>query len=96
MQARLDRVMELAARHVARRSSRRSFLGTFAMVLALSGLYGVLSDLVARRTREIGIRLAMGASRARLVRQLLTPLTAFHTAKECAFSIHGYLNIIEV
>ena len=33
MQARLDRVMELAARHVARRSSRRSFLGTFAMVL---------------------------------------------------------------
>ena len=33
MQARLDRLMELASRSVARRSSRRSFLGTFAMAI---------------------------------------------------------------
>jgi methylamine dehydrogenase light chain len=33
MQARLDRLMELASRSVARRSSRRSFLGSFAMAI---------------------------------------------------------------
>ena len=45
--------------------------GALALVLVSLGIYGVLSFLVSRRTQEIGIRVALGATQADVIRQIV-------------------------
>lgn len=48
-----------------------SIFGIMALLLAATGLYGVLSYGVARRTNEIGIRMALGAGKGRVIQMIL-------------------------
>jgi predicted permease len=48
-----------------------AFFGVLALALVCVGLYGVLSYAVARRSREIGIRMAVGARRGAIVSMVL-------------------------
>jgi predicted permease len=53
--------------------------GLLALVLACIGLYGLLAYSVVRQTKEIGIRMALGAQRARVITHILSGATRLTT-----------------
>lgn len=91
------RTMEdVAARSVAARRWSAVLLGAFALValaLAAVGIYGVMTHLVASRTSEIGIRLALGARPGGVLRQTLTE-GLLHTGGGLALGILSSLALM--
>ena len=66
--------------------------GFLGLVLAVIGLYGLLAYTVARRTSEIGIRMALGADRRRVVAMVMKQaatlvLAGLAIGAPCAFAL---------
>lgn len=66
-----DEVMQETIRRERMFASLSTAFGSLSLFLVCVGLYGVMSNTVVRRTHEIGIRMALGARRSKVIRMVM-------------------------
>jgi ABC-type antimicrobial peptide transport system permease subunit len=64
--------------------------GVIALMLAAIGIFGVMANLVGERTREIGVRLALGARREDVLRMILRRASWLTGTGVCAGLVMAY------
>jgi len=74
-----------------------SLFGTLALLLAAVGIYGVISYTVGLRTREVGIRMALGAERVAIMKMILRDVLmllagGLATGYLCAITLTRFLS----
>jgi putative ABC transport system permease protein len=67
----MDEIIGQAAVDTSFEATLLAVFAALSLILAAVGLFGVLSFLVAQRTTEIGVRIALGAGRGRVLRLML-------------------------
>lgn len=67
----LDRLVDQSLADRRQATELLAVVAGLALLLALTAIYGVVAHMVAQRTRELGIRMALGATAGRILREIL-------------------------
>jgi putative ABC transport system permease protein len=95
---RIQAMKQLVSGSVAQPRFRTLILAAFSMlalVMASIGIYGVMNYLVIQRTREFAIRVSMGATRAEVLRLVLSRAAALIGAGTC-LGLAGSVGLVRV
>lgn len=85
-----ERYAEFLA-HPRFRAILMGMLAGLTLLLAATGFYGLLAELVSQRTREIGIRMALGAQRGEVLGMVVSRGAKLAIAGVCAGAAAGFL-----